>query len=64
MFRSIFLLGALLAWAPLFSQTSAGDPEIVQGKFVWFRLLESKDDVRRAMGLARRGRVIPSRNSC
>jgi hypothetical protein len=49
--RTILFVGALLAAASLFSQTRpAADPQIRDGKIVWFQSADTMDDVRRMLG--------------
>ena len=54
MLKSVLFIGALLGGAPLFSQPERSvEPEVVQGRFVWFRLTETKEEVASVMGAPR-----------
>ncbi len=48
--KLVVLLWALLTAAPVFSQTAATDPQIREGKLVWFQLTEGPEDVIRLLG--------------
>lgn len=48
---TLFLLGALLFAAPVFSQPALwSDPRVAVGEIRWFELVEHESDVRKALG--------------